>query len=341
MTLAITIKDVAREAGVSIATVSKILNHKPGISEKTTQHVHEVMETLGYVPNRHAASLARKTARSIAFLAGFTQNEAYSNPHLFDILCGVQDVLGKREYSLLMVDASGDGATCNAAKRVIGQKLADGMIVHASVMTRAMAALLAQSGFPHIIIGKPKQGGRLCWMDSNHALGGQLATEHLIARGYAKIAFIGNRPEEEISKLRLEGYYSALREHGVLENEAYVCYTESRFEQQCHAIHDFLEVRRPDALVCASNLLAAAAYKAAGWLGVDIPGALAVITFDMHPHTDALLPKPTLVHIKVFDMGREAAKSVLRMLKNPSLQVQSYTTLPEIVVNETTPPLRE
>ena len=97
----VTIKDVAREAGVSISTVSKVINDMPGISEATTLRVKEVMRRLDYAPNSRAAGLARKSARCIAFLAKLEEFEPYTNPHLFDIMCGVQEALSKKGYSLI------------------------------------------------------------------------------------------------------------------------------------------------------------------------------------------------------------------------------------------------
>ena len=102
----VTIKDVAREAGVSISTVSRVINDMPGISEATTLRVKEIMRRLEYAPNSRAAGLARKSARCIAFLAKLEEFEPYTNPHLFDIMCGVQEALSKKGYSLMLLDAT-------------------------------------------------------------------------------------------------------------------------------------------------------------------------------------------------------------------------------------------
>ena len=91
--MAITIKDVAARAGVSVTTVSKILNRRPGISEETTQRVEQVMRELEYAPNSRAASLARRATRNIIYLTSLPADIAYTNPHMFDILCGVQGAL--------------------------------------------------------------------------------------------------------------------------------------------------------------------------------------------------------------------------------------------------------
>lgn len=335
--MGITIKDIAREAGVSIATVSKVLNHVPSISQETTSRVREVMQRLNYAPNSHAAGLARKNTRNIAFLANLRQSEAFENPHMFEILCGAQNTLAAKGYSLSLVDLSGDAAPGASAEKVILQKAADGVIIHGAAICKPTASLLVKRAFPHIVIGHSGFDTRLCWIDSNHVLGGQLATEHLLERGYKDIAFMAGREEEDISRLRLQGFHRALREHGLEWEKAPVRHTGGDFRGSVEAALNLFDAKPPAAVVCASNLIAAGVYRAAAEKGLRIPQDMALITFDRHPHANALWPMPSLIHINVYDMGCEAAKLLLRMMKNPSLQVQSYLTLPEVVCNETTP----
>lgn len=109
--MAITIKDVAARAGVSVTTVSKILNRRPGISEETTQRVEQVMRELEYAPNSRAASLARRATRNIIYLTSLPADIAYTNPHMFDILCGVQGALSEKGYTLTIMDTLPRGAT--------------------------------------------------------------------------------------------------------------------------------------------------------------------------------------------------------------------------------------
>lgn len=335
--MAVTIKDIAREAGVSIATVSKVLNHVPSISQETTERVRQVMERLSYAPNSHAAGLARKSTRNIAFLANLRRDEAFENPHMFDILCGAQNTLSARGYSLSLVDVSADQVAGASAEKVILQKAADGVIIHGAAISKPIASLLIKRSFPHIVIGHSGFDTRLCWIDSNHVLAGQLATEHLLERGYREIAFMAGQAEEDISRLRLQGFERALRERGIDPENAPVCYTGGVYQGSVEAALELFAQKKPAAVVCASNLIAAGAYRGAAEMGLRIPEDLALITFDRYPYSNALLPVPSLVHINVYDMGCEAAKLLLKMMKNPALQVQSYLTLPEVVCNATTP----
>lgn len=206
--MAVTIKDVAREAGVSIATVSKIINGAPGISEATTRRVEEVMRALDYAPNSRAASLARKSARCVAFLAELDEAAPYTNPHLFDIMCGVQTALFSKGYALTLLDS----LSADVEKMILSRAF-DGIIVHGGALTRPIASLLIARRFPHIVIGHPSDV-RLNWVDTDHTLGGRIACEHLIDCGCERLAFMGEGETAGISNQRLTGFRTALLEAG-------------------------------------------------------------------------------------------------------------------------------
>ena len=117
--MSITIKDVAARAGVSVTTVSKILNRRPGISEETTQRVEQVMRELEYAPNSRAASLARRATRNIIYLTSLPADIAYTNPHMFDILCGVQGALSEKGYTLTIMDTCHEERPGSTAEQII------------------------------------------------------------------------------------------------------------------------------------------------------------------------------------------------------------------------------
>ena len=334
----ITIKDVAARAGVSVATVSKILNHRPGISEETTRRVEQVMRELEYAPNSRAASLARRATRNIIYLTSLPADIAYTNPHMFDILCGVQSALSEKGYTLTIMDTCREEVPGSTAEQIILQKLADGMIVHGAAIDKNISALLVRRKFPHILIGHPGDNSRLCWVDTNQTLGGQIAAEHLLERGYRNIGFLTEGATDEIAYLRLRGFRIAMQEAGVPVREDWILHTTADLEGSYHAAFGLLSMQqRPDAVICGSNLLAFGLYQVAAKQGLNIPEEMALITFDRYPYSTVLDPLPTFVQIDVHDLGRTAGAMMLRVLKRPELLVQTYATLPRLVCNATTP----
>ena len=234
-----TIKDVAREAGVSISTVSKVLNDVPGISEATTLRVREIMRRLDYAPNSRAAGLARKSARCIAFLAKLDEFEPYTNPHLFDILCGIQEALCAKGYSLMLLDA-----TLTDVEQVMLSRAIDGIIVHGGALTRPVHQLLVTRKFPHLVIGHPSDT-RINWVDTDNALGGRIAFEHLAECGCRDIAFIGALRNDDISNERLMGFRAAAAEHGCECREGWIYNLQFSFNRdQAAGVADHRPVRR-------------------------------------------------------------------------------------------------
>ena len=226
----------------------------------------------------------------------------------------------------------------STAEQIILQKLADGMIVHGAAIDKNISALLVRRKFPHILIGHPGDNSRLCWVDTNQTLGGQIAAEHLLERGYRNIGFLTEGATDEIAYLRLRGFRIAMQEAGVPVREDWILHTTADLEGSYHAAFGLLSMQqRPDAVICGSNLLAFGLYQVAAKQGLNIPEEMALITFDRYPYSTVLDPLPTFVQIDVHDLGRTAGAMMLRVLKRPELLVQTYATLPQLVCNATTP----
>lgn len=333
----ITIREVAKEAGVSTSTVSKVLNHWSTISPATTARVNAAIEKLHYTPNARAVSFARQTTLNIVFLTSLQQEEAYRNPHMFDIMCGVNNELTKYNYTMTIVDPTMKGNASLAVEHVIAQRFADGMIIHGSVITKEIANLLIQENYPHMIIGKPFFESQLCWIDTNHVLAGRFAASHMLDCGYTRVSFIGGRETDAISTQRQRGFVSAMCDYGYSQVLSYVRYTDSSKQESYQAALKLLQCDAPPrAIICANNSIAVGAMKAIEELNLNLPEDVALLTFDTYPYSKIIDPTPTLIDINVYDMGTQAGQMMVRKLENPSLQVQSYTTLPVLQQGSTT-----
>lgn len=333
----ITIRDVAREAGVSTSTVSKVLNNWTTISPATVDRVNEAIRRLNYTPNSRAVSFARQTTQNIVFLTSLRKNEAYYNPHMFDIMCGVNSILKKHNYSMSLVDIHNDSYQGESVSRVMSQKCADGMIIHGSAINKEIADLITKQQFPHILIGHPGFESQLCWVDTNHALAGQSAAEYLISCGYSDIAFIGGKKTDYISVQRLKGFLGSMHSYGYLIPPEKIQYTNSTKEESYQSTMKLLNLKKPPrVIICENNTIALGTSKAIEKMNIQVPKDIAFLTFDFYPYTEIIDPKPTVINIDVYDMGIQAGIALLRKLENPSLQIQSYTTLPVVNVGKTT-----
>lgn len=350
----VTISDVAKEAGVSISTVSKVLNHWTTISPATVTKVEEAIKKLNYTPNARAVSFARQSAQNIVFLTNLYKDEAYLNPHMFDTMCGVNYILSENGYNMTLVDTSHEKVPGETLARIVAQKATDGILIHGSAINEENAFLMTKDHFPHLVIGQPipaasHTGGsasesmgsafdsQLCWIDTNHALAGQFAAEHLLSRGYTDVAFIGGRKTDAISMQRQKGFTSAMIRSGHRMPAEHILYTSSELQDSYRAAYKLLtSSNRPRAIACENNTIAVSVMRALHDLQIRVPEEVALLTFDIYPYSQIIDPRPTVVQIDVYDMGIQAGENILRKIKNPALLIQSYTTLPVILPGETT-----
>jgi len=332
----VTMRDVAKTAGVSAATVSKVLNESHSISESTTQRVRDVMKELGYQPNARARSFARKATKNILFLIDLHINAAYEHPHMFEILAGSAAALNSRGYTLMVKPITLE-ETPSFVIAAASQKFADGLLLHASVFGKKAARSIERTNIPHLVIGQPNIPCNVCWMDTDNALSGVIAARHLMDRGYRRIAMIGGKPEDMISWHRLHGARTAFAEAGYPVESAMVRQGDSTLKWGGRLTKQLLKASpRPDAILCANNIIAMGCLQALRDASLAIPKDVAVMTFDSYPFSTITDPALTVVDINMFDMGGQAARFILDKIKKPNLQAQVYTTLPELVVREST-----
>lgn len=335
--MSVTIRDVAAACGVSVSTVSKVLNGWTTISPATTERVNAAIRELHYTPNSRAVSFARKSTMNIVFLTSLEKEEAYKNPHMFDIMCGVYGELARSNYTVTLVDTSAESTPGDTVAKVIAGGAADGIIVHGSALNEENAALITERQFPHVVIGCPSFDNQLCWIDTNHMLGGQFAAEHLLACGYEQIAFVGGKKTDVISQQRLKGVRQTLLRSGHRMKPDHMIHTDATRAGAYEATTELLaSTDRPDAIICENNLLALGVSKTIDQCSLHVPDEIAFLTFDRYPYSSIIDPAVTIIDIDVYDMGVQAGATIARKLANPALLVQSYTTLPLLIQGETT-----
>lgn len=334
--MGITIKDVAKAAGVSTATVSKVMNNSPSIPEVTAERIKKIMEEMDYHPNKRAQNFARQSTRTVLMAVHFHKNLAFENPHLFEIMTGLQKALNDKNYSLNLVNVTKENCM-DILGDVIARKSVDGIVLHISVVSRELEKVILKEEFPHIVIGCPEHKTQLCWIDNNNVLSGEIATEYLYKRGYTKLAFLGGSKYDKGSTDRLEGFMNMCELKLLNVPKEYIFYGESTIESGMEGMAKLLELKtRPQAVVCANNNMALGAMYYLSDKGLKSPEDMGIITFDAFPYTKITRPRLTTVDIDVYDMGKLAGELIIRKIKNPNLQMQSYTTLANLVVNGST-----
>ncbi len=334
--MAVTIKDVAKRAGTSTATVSKVMNGSYSISQETAERVNRAMEELQYRPNLRARNFARRSSRTVIFVTQLGKNTGFSNPHMFEIMCGLEHVLSEKGYQLIVKSIAREEA-CAYVRNAAEEKTADGFVIHASVISQELDELIFNESIAHLVIGNPNFNSHFCWIDIDNRLAGEIAAKHLLEKGYQSLSFIGGTEEDKISMHRLEGVMSVLKEHDVIVPKGYVQRGESECDSGYAMTEELLNRKElPDAIICANNYIAYGCVSALNDRNMRIPEEIGIITFDDYPFSKIVKPMLTVVDIDVFDMGVQAGKYILQKIRKPNLYVQSHITLPTILEREST-----
>ncbi len=334
--MGITIKDVAAAAGTSVSTVSKVINGHYSISEETAARVRRVMQELNYYPNASAQSFARGTTKTIAVLANLAPNTAFQNPHMFEIIAGLEESLSARGYRLQLRGV--DPATAyEVAKEVIYRQSADALAIHVSVIAYPLSGLLTKSHFPHIVLGAPNFESQVCWIDNNNVYSGTVAAAYLLSRGYQKIAFIGGQYYDFGSLHRLQGVKQELENAGLQLEDQYIWLGESTRADSFLMTMKLLDHKiLPDAIICANNYIAMGCVDALCRKNIRIPQDIGIVAFDDYPLSQVIEPQLTIVDINVRDLGRQAGKLIIDIIKHPNKQIQTYVTTSNIVERKST-----
>lgn len=335
--MAVTIKDIAKKAGVCVATVSKVINNSPTISEATSNRVKAIIKELNYTPSIQARSLSSHKSNNIVYFTLCKEHEAFTNPHMFEIMSGIKKRLEQDNYTLMYESVSNKDFVKSKVEKIINSRICDGIIIHGSATTKEVADYLSHFQFPYIFIGKPEFRSNVCWIDTNQLLSGEIAAEHLWERGYRKIAFIGGSKEEQFSTDRMRGACFTLQRYGFTIEENMIKHTDSsRKSSYAAAVSLINSDNRPDAIICESNSIVLSVIEAMSNYKLRIPEDIAIISFNDFPLSRLIQPSPTIVDINVFQMGVESANAIIRRIKHPELHIQSYATLPSLIVRSTT-----
>ena len=334
--MGVTIKDVAQAAGVSISTVSKVMNGHYSISEKTADHVRRVMGELNYYPSANAQSFASGASRTVVLLADLSPNMAFQNPHMFEIVAGLEGALRKRGYRLIL-QGTDETSACGLAEEIISRRSADAIAIHVGVMSHPLSAVLTRLQFPHIVLGMPNFDSQVCWIDNNNTYSGTVAASYLLSQGYRKIAFIGGKYYDLGSAHRLQGVKQGLTNAGFQLEDQYIWLGDSTRADGFRMTTKLLDQKTlPDAIICANNYIALGCVDALHKRGMRIPEDIGVMAFDDYPFSQIIEPQLTVVDINVRDMGTQAAKFLVDIIRHPNMQIQTYITTSNVIPRAST-----
>lgn len=321
-------KDVARLAGVSTSTVSHVINNNRFVSDAVREKVTTAISQLNYAPSALARSLKLNQTRTIGMLL-----TASSNPFYSEVVRGVERSCYERGYSLVLCNTDGDENRMNRSLETLLQKRVDGLLIMCTESHIPSVEILTRyPSIPSVMMDwSPFEGGGDIIQD-NSLLGGEMATRHLISRGYTRIACIAGPQDKTPARLRLEGFHQAMEQAGLAVPPGYIVAGDLEFEGGYNAMNQLLALNPlPQAVFTSNDAMAVGVYHALYQAGLSVPQDIAVIGYDDIELARYMTPPLTTIHQPKDELGELAIDTLLHRLAEPGGSQQLLVLTPELV----------
>jgi LacI family transcriptional regulator len=311
-----TINDVAKHAGVSLMTVSRVINNEDIVRAETREKVRRSIAALNYAPSAAARSLAGGEEMRIGLL--------YSNPsssYLSEFLMGSLDQASRSNVHLVVErfgdDMSVKGVVDHLVRGRIGGVILPPPLCDSLEMLRALAAAM----IPAVAVATGRTPKRMSAVSINDEDAAYEMTRHLIVLGHSRIGFIRGNPDQSASERRFDGYARALAEAGIAADDALVAQGLFSYRSGLDAAEQILDLPAPPSAIFASNDdMAAAAVAVAHRRGLDVPGDLTVCGFDDTPLATTIWPELTTIRQPISDMSRAAVDLLVREIRGGKME---------------------
>jgi LacI family transcriptional regulator len=316
-----TIKDVAKYADVSIATVSRIVNGLPGYSEDTKKKVQEAIEALGYQPNAIARGLINKRTQTIGVLFPEVSGMLSS-----EVLEGVENAAHDGGFSVIVCNTTSSGKRTVKYLRLLQEKRVDGIIFASEDVKEEYYKIFQEMKVPVVLVSTASSNYDLPFVRVNDFEGAFQATEHLIKKGHKQIGMIGGSKSDPIAGVpRMKGFKEALQKHSLNFSEKHITTNEGyRFQNGKESLPVLLkQLPNMTALFAASDEMAIGAMSAAHQLGIKVPEELSIIGYDNLKIAEMCYPALTTVSQPLKDMGQTAGEILVKLIKGEEKEAES------------------
>ncbi len=325
--MSVTIKDVAKHANVSIATVSRVMNNVESVNMAVRSRVLHSMEELNFRPNRMAQSLKRNTTNTIGVII-----TNLNNPFFMEITSEIEKVVASAGYSIL-ITAVGDSAKKEYdSLTMMAEKRVDGIIIASSGNNEDYLSELRDNGIPVVIIDRKSFSHRFdsVYIDKMKAM--MLINQYLFLKGHQRIALVTGAKNLSTNFDRYLGYIRSYYNSGIPVDENLVCYGSFSEEYGREALKNIMEMEnRPTAIVSGSVLITEGILKEAAKAGIRIPEDISLISFGDIQMSELIQPRLTYIESKQGEIGYRAAQILLNKMKNEATNIIESVLETEIV----------
>ncbi len=332
----VSIKDIAKAAGVSHSTVSRALGDSPLVKAETKARIQRLAQEMGYTPDAIARSLVTQQTRTVGVVV-----TTITDPFVAEVVQGIEDTAQENAYSVILSSSASEPERELAAVEMLRAKRVDSLIVTSSRVGALYLEHLERIGVPVVLVNNHnRQSGRYTFsvsVDNQH--GGHLATAHLIQRGHRRIGYVSGPANHSDDAERMEGYRQALDEAGIAFDLALVLQGNGRLDGGERVLRTLVDLEdAPTAVFCYNDMTAIGLISAARQAGISVPEGLAVVGFDDIPlAAHVYLPLTTIAQPQR-DMGRQAMIMALALMAadDSTASFSNIVVKGRLIVRETT-----
>jgi len=327
----ITIKNVAEKAGVSIQTISRVLNNRPDVSPETRKRVQEVIESLGYKPFAIARGLASKRTYTLGLIA-----PDFTDYWFAQVVTGAEAEAHQHGYFFMLGTTGTNPQDEPRFLRLLTERHVEGILFIRAEHLKDMEQLrhLQQSGIPVVSTGLYLPGSEFCFVEVDNLEGGRQATQHLISLGHTQIAMIAGPQGLNSVENRTQGYLRALQSAGIAPNPELIIEGQSWWHRTGYdAMKQLLSTKVHFTAVFAHNdRLAKGAISALNEAGLKVPDDVSVVGYDDTPEAEFSDPPLTTIRQPMQAVGTAAAQLLIRLIEDPNATPQQMLFPTELVV---------
>ena len=325
-------REVAEQAGVSVTTVSHVINNSRPVNPETKTRVEQAMQVLGYQPNVLARSLRRGKSQTIGVI--LPDN---ANPYFAEVVRGIEDTSFSNGYSVMLCNSDNDLEKEHLYTNVLIEKQVDGIIFVAAGLSEENINNLQKRGVPSVLVDRQVPGVEIDSVFADNQAGGFLAVNHLVALGHTAIACITGPRGVRSSSERIAGYRQALEAAGIHPDPGWVVEGDFQVQSGYAGAEQLLKLdNTPSAIFACNDLMAIGAYRFAREKQLRIPQDISIIGFDDIRLAEFTNPPLTTIRQSKAKMGAQAAELLLGRIANGNQSFRQEIIPVQLVVRAST-----
>ncbi len=333
MSKRITMADVAREAGVSLMTVSRVINNKGEVNTTTRKHVLAIVEQLGYRPSSIARGLATHHTRTLGLVVPDIANSFFA-----ELARGAEHAAYAQEYNVFLCNTNEDQKRELAVLQSLEEQRVDGVLLCSSRLEEPVLREAIASHAAVVLFNRSLSGDNVGAVVIDDVYGGQIATQHLLRTGHQTVGFLAGPATSFSGRLRTQGYQQAMAQAGAGDVTAWISYCSPTVTGGREAALDLLNRQSMlTALFCYNDLVAVGALQACAESGRNIPGDIAVVGFDDIPLAALVTPTLTTCRLPRYELGRQSMQLLLECITGCAEECNRLVVRPELVIRASAP----